>query len=186
MSNTSLDSLEFPWWLSIYNVFVGLIYITISTTILALLNVDIIVLIDLLTITLLLIGVSRILNGIFSGKSKQYLRILKIPVGLLLIIMSIVVFVFRDTHITLQILLITIGILVNSVLRIIIGVYDKNEDFWFRIILISIGTLTLIISCLLLIFPSWGVIPFIILLAISFILNGIARLNYAIKLFKTK
>jgi uncharacterized membrane protein HdeD (DUF308 family) len=186
VSKTIQNYPEFPWWLSIYNVFIGLIYITLSTLILALLNIDIQVLIDLLNVTLLLIGVSRILNGIFGEKSRSYIRILKTIIGIVLLVLGIIVFSFRNTNIALQILLITIGILVNSILRIIIGIYDKSEAFWFRIILLTLGSLTLIISCLLLIFPSWGVIPFIILLAISFILNGIARLNYAVKLIKTK
>ena len=184
MSGKPIKKKNVPWWLSIYNLFVGLIYITISMVILALLNFNIQILLDLLTLILILIGISRLLNGIFANDPNIFLRILKSILGVGIIILSSFIFHIRDIDYSLQITLLAVGILINSTLRIVVGFLDKREAKWYRIVLI--GSITLVISILFLIFPAWSMKIYIILLTVSFILNGLVKLNYAFKAFEKK
>ncbi len=186
MSEKLIEKKDVPWWLSIYNLFVGLIYITISMVILALLNFNIQILLDLLTLILILIGISRVLNGIFANDPRIFLRILKFILGVGIIILSSFIFHIRDIDYSLQITLLAVGILINSTLRIVVGFLDKSEAKWYRIVLIIIGSITLVISILFLIFPAWSMKVYIILLTVSFILNGLVKLNYAFKAFEKK
>jgi len=177
---------DVAWWLSIYYLFAGLIYITISIIIIALLNTNVQVLLDLLTFILLMLGISRLLYGVFSKDSAVALRILKTIIGVAVIVLSGFDFYIREPTNFSKITLLAVGILLVSALRISVGILDKSETKWFRIMLVVIGSITFIISILFLIFPEWDINVYVILLAVSFILQGLAKLNSAIKVFEKK
>jgi uncharacterized membrane protein HdeD (DUF308 family) len=184
VSSKTIQKKDVPWWLSIYYLFAGLIYIIISMVIFGLLNSNLQLLLDLLTIVLLLLGISRLLYGIFSKDPSKFIRILTALVGIGIIALSGADFFIRESNFPTQITLLAVGILIISVLRITVGVLDKSEVNWFRIIQISIGTITLTISILFLIFTSWDTSIYVILLAVSFILQGLTKIEYAIEVFE--
>ena len=186
MSSVVVKRKDVPWWLSIYYLFIGLIYIIISIIIIALQNASIQLLLDLLTFILLLLGISRLLYGIFNKDSTKLLRILKTIVGIGIIVLSSIDFYIRETNYSTQITLLAIGILILGTVRISAGFLDKKEANWYRIMLIVVGSITSIISILFLIFPGWETSIYIILLAVSFILQGLTKLNYAIRIFEKK
>lgn len=167
-------------------MFAGLIYITTSIIIIALLSANDQILLDLLKFVLLLLGISRLLYGIFSKESLLLLRILKTIVGAAIIAISTLDFFIRETDYPTQITLLAVGILLISALRISVGIIDKSEAPWYRVLLIVIGSITFIISILFLIFPNWNIDVYVILLAVSFILQGVAKINSAIKIFEKK
>jgi uncharacterized membrane protein HdeD (DUF308 family) len=186
VTNEVIKKKEVPWWLSIFYLFAGLIYILISVISLGMLNSDVQVLLDLLTVVLIFLGISRLLYGIFIKDLIRLIRISKILVGTALIILGSIDFFIRESDFVTQITLLVIGILLISVLRITVGLMDKSEADWFRIMLISIGSITFLISLLFLIFPRWNITIYIILLAVSFILHGFTKINYSIKIFDKK
>ncbi len=149
-----------------------------------LLNSNLQVSLDLLKIILLLLGISRLLYGIFSKDPSKLIRILKTLVGIGIIVLSSIDFFIRETNFPTQITLLAIGILIIGVLRITVGLLDKSEANWFRIIMVSIGSITLTISILFLIFTGWETSIYVILLAVSFILQGLTKINYALEVFE--
>ena len=186
MTNKVIKKKEVPWWLSIFKLSAGLVYITISVISLGILSSSVQVLLDLLTFVLILLGIARLLHGIFIKDQIMLIRIAKILVGTALIILGSIDFSIRESDFLTQITLLAVGILIISVLRTAVGILDKSEENWFRIMLISIGSITFVISLLFLIFPSWNITIYIILLAVSFILQGFAKINYAFRIFEKK
>lgn len=170
-----------PWWVSMTNVFVGMIFIAFALTIVGAINLDFVVHISILVAAIITIGLVRILNGFFVKKSRTSIRLLKITIGSLLVPLGIITISMPNLGDYDKIVLIASGLIANSLLRIIIGFYDLGIEFWIKMILIVIGTITLVISVLVLVFPGWGVNTFMILLAISLLLNGITRIFYAIR-----
>ena len=186
MSRENLRKKDIPWWLSIYYLFTGLIYITLSIIIIALLNANVQILLDLLTFILLLLGISRLLYGIISKDLPTLLRVFKVVAGTGVIVISSIDFYIRETNFTAQITLLAIGTLIIGALRISVGFLDKNEAKWFRIMLIIIGSAAIVISVLFLIFSKWDLSIYVILLSATFILLGLTKLNYAIRVFEKK
>lgn len=170
-----------PWWVSMTNVFIGIIFIAFAATIIGSLNQDFIFHISILTAAIIAIGLVRILNGFFVKKSRTSIRLLKVIIGSILVPLGIITISMQSLDFHDKIVLIASGLIINSILRIIIGFFDLGTEFWTKLILIVIGTITLVICIIVLVYPSWGINTFLILLAISLLLNGIARIFYAIR-----
>ena len=185
MSAEVVKRKDIPWWLSIYYLFTGLSYIVLSTIIIALPKENETLLFDLLTVILLFLGVSRVLYGIFRSDSSLVLRIPKTIVGIAIIVLSGIDFYFRETN-SARIILLAVGILLLGAVRIAVGIIDKSEEKWFRVMLVIIGSISAVISILFLIFSGWPLSIYIILLAVAFILQGFTKINYALRVFEKK
>jgi len=162
------------------NILIGLLMIFIG--ILALINPSATntAVILLLSMGLLIAGISRITNALSDQELKNYKVIGRFISGIIAIIVSLiaVILILINTPLALNLwyFFLAISFLIIGLARIFLGAMTKEYDKWFRIILISVGIVTLILSILIIVVPEIGGLYIVVSLAVSLLLNGFARL----------
>ena len=177
-------TVKLPLWLRIINILAGILYIILSFLVLIDIGFATFTLLIILAVSLMLIGLSRIVNGIFIPKQRLFLRILKIIVGILLLPLALIVITYPALGIDVLIILLAGGLIANGVLRIIIASADVNIPNWFRVLLFILGILTILLGIIVIISFDYGMLVLILLLALSFIFAGVARIMYGVVGFK--
>lgn len=76
----------------------------------------------LVAVALLIIGIIRIVLGIQSKKFDNWFRILVIIIGILTVILSILVLLIPDLGGDIVVIMISLSLLVNGVVRVILGI----------------------------------------------------------------
>lgn len=96
---------------------------------------------------------------------------------------GIIVIAYPALGIDILIILLASALIANGVLRITVaGSQDKLQG-WFRILLIIIGLITIFLGIVVLVFTGYGLVTLVLLSAVSFIFNGIARIMYGLSGF---
>jgi uncharacterized membrane protein HdeD (DUF308 family) len=67
-------------------------------------------------------------------------------------------------------------LLIHGIARVVIGGFAKVFSSWLRGLLVVFGLLTIVLSVLVFISPALGFLTLVIILSITFLLNGIARI----------
>jgi uncharacterized membrane protein HdeD (DUF308 family) len=165
-----------PNWLRTLDVIFGLIAVLLSVTVLVYPGLAILTLILILSLALLVLGIARISKGIFEKYLSDGFRAFNIIMGSLVLILGITVVVFPDFGTSLLITLLSVGLLFNGIGRIIIGGFVKVLPSWLRSLLVIIGLLTVVFSIAVLLLPNLGAVTLAYIVAISFLVNGIARI----------
>lgn len=162
------------------NILVGLLMIFIG--ILALINPSATntAIILLLSMGLLIAGISRITNALSDQELKNYKVIGRFISGIIAIIVSLiaVILILINTPLALNLwyFFLAISFLIIGLARIFLGAMTKEYDDWFRILLICVGIVTLILSILIIVVPAIGGLFIVVSLAVSLLLNGVARI----------
>jgi uncharacterized membrane protein HdeD (DUF308 family) len=105
-------------------------------------------------------------------------RVLKVSFGSIFVVIGIIILSAPSLGVDLLIILLASALIANGIIRIIISIIEKNTPDWFRILLGLIGSITIFLGIIALIFTKHGYFTLIILISIIFILNGIARIMY--------
>ena len=170
------------------NIFVGLIIIILSILTLILSNIVLISLIILLSIALLFSGIGRISNAFLNERLNKAGKALKYLTGILAIVISISIMIITIINPTFSIIILInlVGyiLIAISISRIFIGIMMQKYSKKYRFILFIVGIASLIFALLVLIFPTFGYFVIVILLSLSLLLNGFARVTYALSRIK--
>jgi hypothetical protein len=175
-----------PFWIRVYNVILGLILF--SGTIYVLLYPDITqVTIILFAILLLLIGLSRLINGVFDKGKRTLIRITKVIVGFILIALAFLTYfadnLFGETYV---IMFLSIALLINGITRLVVVFARKGLPDMIKVLMIVLGFMMIILAGFVLgvfiIGEPFFVVESILvgILAISVQLSGIGRLTSGI------
>ncbi len=162
----------------IFNLFAGLIYIIAAILIFAQINLNTKNTFLFIAIIIIFISVLRILNGIFNRDPQKYLRISRVITGISILLLAIFSIV-KNSDESISRILLAIALLINSIQKSLIGGFEKHNPKWFRIISLSVGLITIILSLLIIFESAWSVLILIILFAVAFLLGGIVRLSNA-------
>jgi uncharacterized membrane protein HdeD (DUF308 family) len=165
-----------PNWLRTLDVIFGLIAVLLSVTVLIYPGLAVLTLVLILSLALLVLGIARISKGIFEKYLSDGFRAFNIIMGSLVLILGITVVVFPGFGSSLLITLLSIGLLFSGIGRLIIGGFVKVLPSWIRSLLVIVGLLTVVFSIAVLLFPNLGFITLAYLVAISLLINGIARI----------
>ncbi|NPD88797.1 MAG: hypothetical protein HGN29_08725 [Asgard group archaeon] len=163
----------------IFNLFSGIIYIITAILLFAQINLNTQNTLLFISIILIFIGILRFINGSLNTNLQKYLRISRIIAGIIILALAVSA-VARGSIESTAIILLAIAVLINSIQKSLIGVFEKHYPVWFRAISILGGTITIVLSLLVIFGTSWDVFILIILFAIVFLLNGVSRLINAI------
>ncbi|MBY9000360.1 MAG: hypothetical protein KGD64_05565 [Candidatus Heimdallarchaeota archaeon] len=175
----SYNSDPLAWVIRIFNVFAGLIHITASILIFAQIGLNTDSVLIILAVTLIIVSCVRLLNSAFNKRLNTYLRISRLIVGIAILILSSISFITTFTEST-KITLLTIAILVNGIQRLLDGRFKKYYPVWFRILSTIVGLVTIILCTIVFVGTSFDIYTLIVLLAVTFMLNGIGRIMNAI------
>ena len=176
-----MSEIKVPGWLRALAVILGLVAVLLSSVVLIFPDLAVLTLILVLSFALLVIGIARICVGIFAKYLSDGIRAFNGIVGLLTIMLGIVVMAIPGIGTAMLITLLAIGILFNGIARVVIGGVAKVFPNWLRGALIVVGLLVIVFSAAVLIFPKLAVLTLVFLVAISFLLNGLARIIAGIR-----
>jgi uncharacterized membrane protein HdeD (DUF308 family) len=165
-----------PSWLRTFDIIFGLIAVILSVVVLAYQELAILTMIFVFSIILLVTGIARILTGIFARYLSDGVRALNFGVGLVAIVLALVALLY--TNLTTQVLIYILAfvLLLNGVARLVIGGFGRAFPKWLRAFFVFVGLLTIMLSVVVFMSPSFGFLALIILLSFTFMFNGIAKI----------
>lgn len=165
----------------ISQIVLGGIAIALSLAVIVNPGVGIATLTFLLSITLLVVGIERIVTGITTlSKHSKSSRFGNIALGALAAILGIAVLAFPLFTTAVLVTLLAVGLLFTGIARIIHGISDKNISKWSKGFLVGVGILSLAVSFMVFAYPALGVFVLTLVLGINLLIIGIQSVAYAI------
>jgi uncharacterized membrane protein HdeD (DUF308 family) len=135
----------------------------------------------LLSATLLVVGIERVVTGFTqSNRSSKLSKFGNIGLGALVAVLGIAVLAFPIFTTGILVTLLALGLLFIGIARIIHGLTDKNVSKWSRGFLVGVGVLSLAVSFMVFAYPELGVLLLTLVLGISLLIIGIQSVAYAI------
>jgi uncharacterized membrane protein HdeD (DUF308 family) len=170
-----------PKGIRISQIVLGGIAIALSLAIISSPGVGIATITFLLSITLLVIGIERLVTG-FAPSSEQpkSSRFGNIGLGALAALLGIVVLAFPLFTTGVLVTLLALGLLFIGIARIIHGISDKNSSKWSKGFLVGVGILSLAVSFTVFAYPTFGVFLLTLVLGINLLIIGIQSVAYAV------
>ena len=171
-----MTEIRAPNWLRAFDVIFGLISVIMSVAVLAYQELAILTLIFVLSLILLVIGIARIFGGIFANYLSDGMRALNVGIGLVAIVLGIITLIYTDFTTQLLIYIISFALLLNGVARLLIGGFAKAFPKWLRGFFVAVGLLTIGLSFVVFVYTELGFLALILMLSVTFMFNGIARI----------
>jgi uncharacterized membrane protein HdeD (DUF308 family) len=171
-----------PKGIRISQIVLGGIAIALSLAVISSPGVGIATITFLLSITLLVIGIERLVTG-FTPSSEQQpksSRFGNIGLGALAALLGIVVLAFPLFTTGVLVTLLALGLLFIGIARIIHGISDKNISKWSKGFLVGVGILSLAVSFTVFAYPAFGVFLLTLVLGINLLIIGIQSVAYAV------
>jgi len=166
--------------LAVINVFFGATISILALIIYIYSTFDIEILLFLVANTLVIMGAARIINGGANKNLKNWVRLMKIITGIiaiLLAIISIFIQLLSTTYaVEFLIFLFSIVLITVGFARFLRGTTAKELSVWLRILVISVGLISIILSLIIFLIPTPNYQLLIYFLTIILLFNGIARL----------
>ena len=166
--------------LRIFHVIIGVIAIALAFFILAEPVLGVSTLVFLLSLVLLVLGFSRLVRGLSHRLFTKTHRIIDIIAGILSIVLGFVVLADPLLGATTLVFLLAFAAMIYGITTIVLGAMLKSLKKWSRAFLIVAGILSLVFSFVVLGFPALGLFTLVVMLAVSFLVNGIESIVSAI------
>ena len=166
------------------NIINGVMIMILSAIIFFYTSTALIFIIYIFTIIILISGISRVNISITNEKLSSIGKATKFISGFALIIISFVIFITTlgnpTTSTDILIFFITIGLIIIGIARVGTGAVNEKYVKWFRILLITIGLVTIILSLTSIITAETDIIITIYLIATTLFMNGFTRFLYGL------
>jgi uncharacterized membrane protein HdeD (DUF308 family) len=169
-----------PKGIRISQIVLGGIAIALSLAIISSPGVGIATITFLLSITLLVVGIERLVTGFTPSEQSKSSRFGNIGLGALAALLGIAVVAFPLFTTGVLVSLLALGLLFIGIARIIHGISDKNISKWSKGFLVGVGILSLAVSFTVIAYPAFGVSLLTLVLGISLLIIGIQSVAYAI------
>ena len=168
----SVAETKSPGWMRIVQIGLGIIALILSIYVLAFPAATFVALVWILGIVLLVVGIERVISGIFEhhpGRS----RWASVGLGILVIILAIIVMAFPASVGVFLIILLAIALLFDGIARLIHGISDRTRGRGSRIFSIVAGVIEIALSIAIMAAPTLGAGIVGVLMAIALIIVGI-------------
>ena len=173
--------MESPRGTRILQIVLGGIAIALSLGVILNPGFGIATLILLLSATLLVVGIERVVTGFTqSNRSSKLSKFGNIGLGALVALLGIAVLAFPIFATEVLVTLLALGLLFIGIARIIHGLTHKNISKWSRGFLVGVGVLSLAVSFTVFAYPALGVLLLTLVLGINLLIIGIQGVAYAI------
>jgi uncharacterized membrane protein HdeD (DUF308 family) len=171
-----LSEIRAPGWLRALDIVFGLIAIILSVVVLVYQDLAILTMIFVLSIVLLVVGIARIFGGIFAKYLSDGMRAVNVGIGILALVLGAIALLHTDLTTQVLIYILSFALLLNGIARLVIGRFARLLPSWLRGLLTVVGLLTIILSVVVFVSPAFGELTLVLILSITFLLNGIARI----------
>ena len=169
-----------PKGIRISQIVLGGIAIALPLAIISSPGVGIATITLLLSITLLVVGIERLVTGFTPSEQSKSSRFGNIGLGALAALLGIAVVAFPLFTTGVLVSLLALGLLFIGIARIIHGISDKNISKWSKGFLVGVGILSLAVSFMVFASPALGVFLLTLVLGINLLIIGIQSVAYAI------
>jgi uncharacterized membrane protein HdeD (DUF308 family) len=170
-----------PRGIRISQIVLGGIAVALSLAIISSPRVGIATITFLLSITLLVVGIERLVTGFTpSEQQPKSSRFGNIGLGALATLLGIAVLAFPVFTTGVLVTILALGLLFIGIARIIHGISDKNISRWSKGFLVGVGILSLAVSFVVFANPAVGVFLLTLVLGINLLIIGIQSVAYAI------
>ncbi|MGB9169247.1 MAG: DUF308 domain-containing protein [Nitrososphaeraceae archaeon] len=149
----------------------GVLSIIAAGIVLVFPNIGILTVVLILSIGLLLIGIERVIMGIFSPLIENIKKV-NIGLGILAIVLSIVSLAFPILAIEIVILIISFALMFIGITRILHVIKQPPGQKWLRVFSAGSGIFSIILSVLTMISPTFGIILVDIFVSFALLING--------------
>lgn len=171
-----MSEIRAPGWLRALDIVFGLIAIILSVVVLVYQDLAILTMIFVLSIVLLVVGIARIFGGIFAKYLSDGMRAVNVGIGILALVLGAIALLHTDLTTQVLIYILSFALLLNGIARLVIGGFARLLPSWLRGLLTVVGLLTIILSVVVFVSPAFGELTLVLILSITFLLNGIARI----------
>jgi uncharacterized membrane protein HdeD (DUF308 family) len=158
----------------------GLIAIGAGVIILAEPGLGILTLALILSITLLILGISRLARGLSHELFTKKHRALDVIAGVISIILGLVVSADPMLGASTIVLLLAFAAMIYGITTIILGALVNRLPKFARGFLVLTGILSVIFSVAVLDLPALGLLTLVVMLTVSFLVNGIESIVSAL------
>jgi uncharacterized membrane protein HdeD (DUF308 family) len=172
-------SVTTPTWSRAILLIFGLLAIAASIIVLAVPGIALLTLVFLLSFSSLFVGLSRLARGISLKVLSRSHRALDVVAGLLGIAIGIVVFIFPSLGIGTLVFMLAFGTMVYGIVSVAIGVRVSQLTKGVRALVLLTGVLAIILSVVVLVNPAAAMLTLVLLLSVSFMVNGIESIVLA-------
>ena len=166
------------------NLVVGLIIIVLSVLVIIFSNAALLSIMGLFSIAILFIGIGRLYNAFSNEKLSKLVKALKFITGVLAIILSIIILIVTliepVSSILLLINLLGYMFIIIGVSRIAVGILVEDYSNVYRVFLALVGIFSFFFAFIVLLYPTFGYFVLVILLSLSLLINGLARVLFAV------
>ena len=169
-----------PKGVRILQIVLGGIAIALSLAVILNPGVGIATIASLLSITLLVIGIERVVAGITLPRYSKSSRFGNIGLGALVALLGIAILAFPLFTVGLLVTLLALGLLFTGIARIIHGMSEKNVSKWSKGVIVGVGILSLAVSLMVFAYPALGVFLLTLVLGVNLLIIGIQSVAYAI------
>jgi uncharacterized membrane protein HdeD (DUF308 family) len=168
----SVAETKSPGWMRAVQIGLGIIVLILSIYALTFPVATFVAIVWILGIVLLVVGIERVISGIFEhhpGRS----RWTSIGLGILVIILAILVIAFPAAFGLLIVIVVAIALLFDGIARLIHGFSDRTRGKGHRIFKIVVGVIEIALSIAIMAFLPLGAAIAGVLVAIGLLIAGI-------------
>ncbi len=158
-----------PGWLRGIQIGLGIITVILSIYALAFPAVTLLALIVVLAIILFIVGIEKIITGIFLPVKGKWATI---GLGILVLIFAGLAISFPEATALIVTIFVGIGLIFNGCARIVEGISGKHSG-WAKFFLIGAGILSTVIGTVVLASPLFGAVFVGLIIAIGLLITGI-------------
>ena len=159
-----------PGWLRGIQIGLGIITVILSIYALAFpAAVTFLALIVILAIILFIVGIEKIITGIFLPVKGKWVTI---GLGILVLIFAGLAISFPAATALIVTIFVGIGLIFNGCARIVEGISGKHSG-WAKLFLIGVGILSIVIGTVVLASPLFGAVFVGLIIAIGLLITGI-------------
>lgn len=172
-----MNSQKSSGWKRAAQIGLGAIAIILAIIALVFPGLTLVSLVIILSIVLLIVGIEKVIGGIFFQHKSRFAAI---GLGILVIILAIIALVFPVGATIVLIFIMAFALMFDGFARIIQGFGDKQETGWVRGFYIGAGILAVIISGMVLASPLFGAALAGFLIGIALLIVGIQMISAGI------
>ena len=166
-----------PGWKRTVQIGLGVIAIALAIYAIIFPGITLVSLVIILAIIFLIIGIERVISGIFIPSGSRWGTI---GLGILVIILASIALTFPVGTTVALFLFLGFALLFDGIARIIHGFADRMQRGWVRGFHIGVGVLAVIFGGLIIVSPFFGAVLAGLIMAIILLIIGIQMISAGI------
>jgi uncharacterized membrane protein HdeD (DUF308 family) len=170
----SISAEKAPGWKRAAQIGLGVIAIILSIYAIVFPGITLVSLVWILAIIFLVVGIERVISGIFVSSGSRWGTI---GLGILVIILASIALAFPVGTTVALFFFLGFALLFDGIARIIHGFADKTQRGWVRGFYIGVGALAVIFGIMIIVSPFFGAVLAGLIMGIVLLIVGIEMIS---------